>query len=350
MRPGRDYLLGSNFGDLIIKEHPEGWAAGFILNTTDQPTKKPNAWPVIKRLLQTRRCPEIRNHAVWDDDHIYNERRDLPVILREAKRSIDIKRQFPSVDVQFSWFCEHKERRATIQKVFKAIRKLPGASTITLVNANWRGDFIYEPGVINEVHGSKSPIPKGVYNYSYDGQNVFDSNIVADKRKFRGARTYYLWCPQDNGRETLTDDTPRPDRKAWMYPQLNDSMIYLWGEKGITTFPLQSGFRVWKSHADQHDIPPEARAHNPVLIIPENVRSVDLIAANGQRIDTMTNAGSFKGGGFRYYIQSSRFGFEVAERAKRISGSPVVTLRAGNQVFGTVNPAFREGTARERAN
>ena len=84
---GIDYLGGANYGNVIINEHPAGWAAGFILNTNEPSWPKRNAWPVIESLARTGRCPLIRVHAIWDDAHTYRPEY-LPIINRVVNEKL----------------------------------------------------------------------------------------------------------------------------------------------------------------------------------------------------------------------------------------------------------------------
>lgn len=334
MRYGLDFLLGSNYGDLILKEFPDQWAAGFILNTTTAPTKKPNAWPVIEALLKTGRCPEIRLHAIWDDKHQYIEKRDLPVILREAKRAEALRGKFPGVKVLFSWFCEHNENASTIKKVYNEVKKV--MPTVTFVNCVWKGAIV--PGITNEVHGGHKP-PPGPFLFSYDGKSCFDSDVEKDKKTYRSAGIFFFWFPQMNGRLKADDKTPRPQRKAWPTSREIDSAIYLSTPSGVGT-KLPKGY-LFKSHADRHLTPPEPRAGKPVLIAPVANAKIHLTTRSGQVVDSFKYAGSFTGGGYRYY--AGDWGYLTAEKAKRIQGDNRCQLRVNGKVIAEVNPAFRSG-------
>ena len=99
-----------------------------------------------------------------------------------------------------------------------------------------------------------------------------------------------------------------------------------------------------KSHGDQHTIPPSGKDQKPVYIFAEKVKELILKAQNGAVVDVAKYFGTFEGGGHRYYF--SQWGFELAQKAMRISGSPVCKLFKGSKEVGTINPAFREGSFR----
>lgn len=99
-----------------------------------------------------------------------------------------------------------------------------------------------------------------------------------------------------------------------------------------------------KSHAEQHVVPPEPRAFKPVFIIPPKAARIELVAANGQVVAVSGSPQSYEDGRFRYYF--SQYGYQIAEKATRIQGHPVLKVKVGNQIKGTTNPAFRQGNFR----
>lgn len=329
---GLDYLGGAKFGDLLVREHPEGWASGFFANTFG------NAWPVIERLLATGRCPRVRIHAVWDDRHQYQPKEHDPIITRELRRANALKAKFPTIDVQFSPFCEHNIRGAQLVQLFTKVGN--SAQGLTLVNSVYQGDTL--PGdVVNEVHGTHKK-PRGAYNYSFDGLSAVDANTQKIKEQYCDAQTFYFWVPQFNLRKNTNDTTPRPQRKAVPTSALIDSVIYLHRDKGETKLDRK---HLWKSHADQHEVPiPEQRAHKPVFISPVDARRIELVADNGQVVAVMQRTSNFTDG--RPLYRLPEMGYQVAEKARRIHGKPTVKLVANGKVIGVVNPAFRENAYR----
>lgn len=338
---GLDWLGGANYGDLILREHPAGWAAGFMLNTNDPRWPKSNCWPVIEALLATGRCPRVRLQAVWEDNHTYNPRKHDALIMKELRRAIELKRKFPAVDIQFSPFCEHTARGQMLRQLFNPLLEPAKAGGVRLVNSVWKGDFAFFGDIINEVHGTHRP-PRGVYNYSFDGLSAVDANVEQIKRQYRAAETFYWWHPAMNGRLNTNDRTPRNKRKAWPTSELVDSVIYLRTERGKARLPRT---HIWKTHADRHETPPEPRAYKPVLIAPEKANRAELVADNGQVVAVSQNRLAFNDGRSRYYF--SEYGYQLAEKAVRIQGHPIVRIRIGRKFVGRVNPAFRAGSFRD---
>jgi hypothetical protein len=331
---GLDYLGGARYGDLIVREHPEGWAAGFFANTFG------NAWPVIEKLLATGRCPRVRIHAVWDDRHQYRPKEHDPIIIRESKKAGALAQKFTSVHVQFSPFCEHNMTAEQASAVHLKVLNTPGTGFLFLVNSVYKGAILKH--VINEVHGTHKKPSNGGYNYSFDGLSSVDADAESIKRQYADAQTFYFWVPQFNLRKNTNDATPRPQRKAVPTGALIDSVIYLHRDKGETKLDRK---HLWKSHGDQHSVPvPEPRAHKPVFITPVDAKRIELVADNGQVVAVMPRAGKFTDG--RPLYRLPEFGYQVAEKAVRIHGKPTVKLVANGKVIGIVNPAFRDGSYR----
>ena len=333
MMYGLDYLGGAKFADLVLREHPTGWAAGFFANTFG------NAWPLIAKLLATGRCPRVRVHAVWQDDHKYDPKRDDPVIMRELKAANSLKATFPQVEVQFSPFCEHNIKGAQLRQLFAKVKQAAG--DLTLVNSVMNGDVLPPNVALNEIHGLHKPL-KEPYNYSFDGTPCVDADVEGLKSAHQNVVTFFFWTSQFNGRKNPNDTTPRPQRQAWPTSQLIDSVIYLHNECGAAKLPRN---HLWKSHADQHEVPkPEPRALKPVYILPIKASRVELVADNGQVVAASGGPLPFNDGRFRYYFPD--YGYSMAEKARRIHGKPTVSVRVGGKVVGTVNPAFRAGSFR----
>jgi len=335
---GRDYLGGANYGELIIREHPEGWAAGFILNTNDPKWPKSNMWPVIEKLAATGRCPRIRVHAMWEDNHQYNPGKHDRIINRELLKTLAMRDRFPGVEWEFSPFCERGNSSGN--ELFKKLAA--SAKGLTLVNSVYKSDLVFQATVKNEVHGP-TPKPRGAYNYSTDGSSAIDIDIESLKTTHKDASTFYFWVPQDNGRLNTNDKTARNARKAFPFTgEFMDSIIFLSTAKGKTNLTSQ---HIYKTHADQHSSPePEPRAGKPVLITRVDSRRVDLVADNGQVVGSFGRTGKFTDG--RPLYRGTTFGYLLALKAIRIQGHPVVKLVADGKVIGTINPGFRDGSYR----
>lgn len=205
MKLGIDYLGAGGskeYQRAIIKAHPADFAAGFLLKASGW--KSP--MPCIRRLLKTGKCQVVRIHALWRDGHDFTER-DIAPAVRWAKRVAKLAEDFPDVKIYFSPWLEHRASSALFRKVKRACREvLPKRVKIVCCgNAMPKG--------INEMHHG-GPLP-GKYIFSYDGDDIFESDVRRVKDLHKRALYFFGWSPCFNGKRTLTDDTPRERRTCW---------------------------------------------------------------------------------------------------------------------------------------
>lgn len=321
---GLDFLALPKYADLARREMPEGWALGFFDNTFG------NASPHAERILDTGRVPLMRVHLLWSDPHSFGDK-DIKQVRKLARKYQALKQKYPSAIVEISPFCEHNLKNP--DKYLDIVKQ--EAPDCKPVNTPDKGAF--SKRYKNEVHHANKR-PQGRYNFSYDGASCVDADVEKDKAFHSGADIFFFWASQFNGRKTTKDTTPRPQRKAWPTSELIDSIIYLHRSAGNVTLPKNW---LWKSHAEQHTTPAEPRAWKPVFIIPPKVSRVELVADNGQVIAVSAGPQPYEDGRFRYYF--NQFGYQLAEKAMRIQGHPIVTARTGGREF-KLNPAFRGGS------
>jgi len=336
MRYGLDFLGIGKYGKIATDEFPDNFALGAFTNVSGFG----DALPAIEGVLKTGRCPEVRLHLHWEDDH--KKKSDtFKKIEKEAKRVGAFFSKFPNIERKCSGWCEHTlSAQDAVQLRNIVMNHMP--SGVQYVNSPWiKGGGKTIDG-INEIHGNKEKPLSGAYNYSYDGQSSVDANVETDKNKYKDCDTFYLWIPQFNGRLTTEDKTPRDKRKAWPNSKQIDSVIYLSTPSQVDG-KMPKGY-IFKTHADQHTTPAEPRASKPVLIAPVKASKAELICSNGQVVGTLNYFGSFTGGGYRYYL--GEYGYIIAEKARRITGSPVCTLRINGKSICKVNAAFRSGSFR----
>ena len=333
---GLDHLGIAKYGQLAADEHPDGWALGAFSRVDGFG----DALPAVEKVIKTGRCPRVRLHLMWKDDHKFSSI-DFHYIAKEARRVKCLIVKYPHIDWRVSGACEHTlkaDKAGELKRI--VMREMP--TGVTYVNTPWiKGGGALLGNTINEVHGAEARPPKGAHQFSFDGSSCVDSDVTAIKARFSKADTFFFWGPQANGRLTTQDKTPRPQRKAFPTARYIDSWIYLSGDRGAVKLPKN-----WliKSHADQHTVPPEPRAGKPVCIIPIKAREIKFTTTAGQVIATASYYGPFSGGGYRYYI--SDWGYLLAEKAKRISGTPTVEVRVNGKLYGTTNLAFRQGEFR----
>ncbi len=343
--PGLDYLGGAKFCDAILEAHPPGAAAGFFIDTFG------DAIPCIDRLAASGKATTFRVHLAWSDTHQFNPR-DFDGIAAKARRLNGLAKKYPTYSFYVSGACEHNlnEVQAKIlrAKVLAQCQDCKG-----YVNTPWRGARI---DGLNEIHGfpkdkrGRPTKPTGAYLVSFDGVAAVDSDIGAWEAAHSDALIRFLWEPRFNGRWETNDNTPRPKRRGFADAKLIRSLAYVWNGKGsVRQLP-----RKWvqKSHSENHGTG-DGRAEKPVELIRINADSIDWVATNGVRLASakqyrppLTSSGfSKKEPGHRFY--APMWGYELAEKARAVSGSRLVYLRVKGKNYGPINPAFREGSYRQ---
>lgn len=345
---GLDYLLAANYSKettaLCVKEHPLGWAVG-VFSTLPEGG---DARPFVEAILKTGRCPSVRVHLMWKDAHNFSES-DFPKIEAEAKKWLPLIKKYSKVAFTLSGACEHNLNEVSAKrlrdKVQNAVNDLAKYANTPLIG---KGALINDTDnqTINEFHGSSAKIAGNKEaNFSFDGSSAFDSDVANVKKNCFSSRegVFFLWVPQFNMKRKADEKKPRPERKVTLSSDLIDSVIYLSRDTGAVNLSPKN---IYKSHCEQtlDDTAKDIRGNRPVIIVPEKANELQLVASNGQVVATAKYYGPFTGGGYRYYCSS--FGYQIAEKAKRIQGSTVVKLMAGKKLIGTINPAFRAGKFR----
>lgn len=317
-----DYLGGAKFKDVILKEHPDGWGAGCFAQAFS------DALPIIDQLLATGRCPHLRVHLCWDDNHRYGDQ-NIPAIKKEAARYEKLHQKYPNITFELSPCCEHELKNP--YKYLDIVKQY--APTCIPVNSpDSKGSMSTK--YKNEVHGNNAKSPrKGAFNFSFDGNSSYDSDVESIKARLSGADIFFFWGANFNGKTKDTDTTPRPNRRAWPSSSYIDSIIYQKDPCGAVSLPNNW---TYKTHSE--------KGYKPVFIIPIRANQILIKARNGQIIDTLKYYGTFVDGRFRYY--STNWGYQSADKAKRIQGDPLVEVWVNGKKYGIINQAFRSGDFR----
>jgi hypothetical protein len=335
-----DYLGGAKFErGLIAREHPAGWGFGCFGTGVFGDSRR-----FAREVFDTGRVPGFRLQAMWsDNNHVYDSGffKALPGELRKW-RIFEPYSKYAAICV--SPFCEHNLSAKMAAEAMKIVRQeLPWA---TPVNSVWRGALL--DNEINEVHGSANAPTKGRYFFSYDGSSAFDENVEADKIKHARAEWFFWWINQFNGNRNGNPDErkPRPQRKHFpkgpLGSNLIDACVYLKNSKGATKIPKR-----WtiKSVSDQAETP-NTRDCKLVILAPREVGLIQLRTSNGQVIAQSRRGDISRDDPSRALFRFPEFGYLIAEKSRRISGSPVCNLVADGKAVGMCNPAFRDGDYR----
>lgn len=323
---GLDYLAGAKYGDIILKEHPVGWAAGFFDTTFG------DVYPVVSKLAQSKRCPLIRIHLLWSDDHTFSEKQ-ITAAFKSARRYQELATRVP-IAIELSLFCEHnlKDPDAFLDKLQMI------APNCRLVNTPLFG--AKSKKYKNEIHNDDPPA-SGPYNYSFDGLNCVDADIELFKAKHSRSEVFFFWHPRFNLKWSMKDKTERPKRRAFPTKEMIRSVIYLHNSKGRTNPPA----KMVKSHAEK-DSEKDQKGDKLLLILDIEAPKVELVTPGGKPVATLPYYDKFSEGGHRYYAKD--FGYQIAEKAQRLGGSPFVRVIVNGKRIGLINPAFRDRVYRNK--
>lgn len=325
---GLDYLGGATYKRVILNNHPKGWAAGFFGKTFG------NAYPTIQALSKTKKCPLIRVHAVWEDNHRYDPDKHDRVFKNQLKRLINVAKKFPSVHYEFSPFCEHTIGKNMLTKIFKDLKKIipKDITNISFVNCPWTGDFIYgDPMIKNECHGKNKVPTQGKYNFSYDGEDCYNSNVEADKDKHSNrGDVFFFWTVSFNLKKNEKEKLTVAERMARDYRPNADNVkqcIMFSNKKVKDTVPS-----TWIIKPMSENVS-DAKS-NKLLVISPKKGTTMLLEKNGKKVATLSRFTPDYDGKARYY------GFY----AGYTYGNDAYDVRLdGIKLQPKINPAFRGG-------
>lgn len=322
---GLDFLGGAKYPDLVRKKLPKGWALGIFLDTFGDASK------LIEQVAKGGKCPAIRVHLAWKDQHDFKPS-EFGKIAKKAEIIEKLARKYKIVQFYISPACEHRlSSSEAVQLLKMTAAKAPSC---VIINNPEKGSGV--PGFLTEKHGDGSETPHAIA--SWDGTSCVDGDVTRWKQLTSKCEIQFLWEPRFNWRRESDDTTPRPKRKGWPDATLIDSVVFLTSNRGnVGSLPSKALF---KTHAENNG-EADHRAEKPVYIHPTKDDFAELVCLNQKVIHSMMYFGPYEGGGYRYY--ASEWGFKLAEKARKLSGSPLVKIRVNGKEFGPINPGFRAG-------
>lgn len=356
---GLDYLgLGSKYWNLrdSLKAFPKGFALGaFDKNVFG------DALPKIRTFLKSGKVSALRVHLWYHKDH---ELCPIEVIQKRAPLYEKLSKDFPDVMIYLSHTCEFMG--GTLVEVKKRVDLLKKLAPHCLpVNSG----AIRIVGIPNEYHAQNDDRNK-LTGYkalrcragdlcSTDGKSAPQMNFTHWKAYQKQASINFAWASRFNLREEYDNaaDLPAPkDRKAYPGEMYIKAVAALFRDEGAAPVFKPCGKvinitnpMVFKTFAE--DGPGEdVRSNKPLLISPAPTgKPLKVVDCNGKQIARFNYFGHYptaKGQYQRHYsgTGSNLYGFQIANKAIKSSGSPFVWLTADNKTFyGPVNPIFRKG-------
>jgi len=326
----------------VLKGVPRGTPLGFFWDTFGPMDKK------FVRLISMG-FKVFRIQAYWSDDHTLVPLDRLQKTLENIKRVADPYKD--NIVLYVSPSCEHNEtNKAKVRATLALVKRIiPYAIP---VNTPYKGAVtsVY----LNEKHGSA---PHTCHMVSTDGTNVYDIDAAKFVERYKSKELCFLWGSRFNLRQITKPGQkppPIPARTAAPDAKYVQSVLRLGQLKGVAPKPAFEYVpfeapNIFKTHAEDSQGTEDVRNNKPVILLNTNAGQVDLIDHKGKVVCTFPRYGSPTNGVSRYYSGRgpNLYGYEIANKAKRQSGSEFVWIKAGNNVYGPVNPAFREGTFRD---
>jgi hypothetical protein len=201
MLVGIDYIGGVNYRKIIAKHHPNGFAAGFLCKASGWK----NGIKAARRLAKTGRCPVMRIHGLWHDDHRFYAV-DIKRAVRQARKVAKLADRFPDIKFYYSPWLEPKNSALYYPKLYRRLTKvLP--STVEIVI----------PGYINAIDEVHHMLPDHTpFIFSFDGRDQRTQDVQRWKRQVYQARLFFGWIYECNGLSGSSDETPRALRKHWL--------------------------------------------------------------------------------------------------------------------------------------
>lgn len=336
---GLDYLGGAKYCDEVLRAHPAGYAAGFFFDTFG------NATGCIDRLVATGRVPAVRVQLTWHDNHTYS-RDEFDAIARKAMAIDRLAAKYPGTSFYVSGACEHTLSAADAKELMKKVlARCPHCAGY--VNVPMNNVMLDTSGgrVFNEVH-ALGPAPRGAYLYSSDGTDLTQIDAEGVQRKYDGARILFGWAPRFN-LSAGGDRLPIEQRTAKPSVEYIRSVERILSPKGAAPAVDHarglSGRELFKSHAE--DMPNgDRRSLHPLFISRTAAKSLQIRATNGSVLGSLRYYGPAPDNGyFRFYIDEALYGYQLAEKAHRASGSNFVVISDGKTTWGPFEPSFRYG-------
>lgn len=255
----------------------------------------------------------------------------------------ELSKQF---DTKFyiSHSCEYSSQDVKeVKKRIDLIRKL--APNCTPVLSPWKGVTI--PGVQVEVHG-KTVAKKG-QGISYDGGSKGEAVYDIDAPKWikqsedNGADYILAWGPRFNLTETYGGAKPPPpsERTAAPSGKFVKGVCRLFADPGpvpSANFKFNSlkGEQLLKTWAEDME-GNNPRDNLPVLMVPDVAGAAICITCTGQQICALPRYNDPKPHKLeRYYsgLGPKLYAWEIADKAKALSGSPWYWIKFPNKIYG----------------
>lgn len=309
--------------------------------------------PNVKKIIEQCGCKTIRVHLWWDGNNAPAQSAHAPApldfIRHHAPQWEQLAQEYPTVKFYVSPSCEYRPTPLPyLQQMINIVEQL-APSCIPILTPE--GNAAILPGAIKEEHGSGATANANE-TCSWDGQSCVDGNMTQWKKTNENAIIKFLWVELFNMKEAHNMQAPN-DRTASPNQKDYESIIRLVSDIGsplgpnftghIVPFSRPNLYKVWAE-----DLPGQnPRDKKPLVIIKEDVPSIDAVDYKGKSLGKFIRFGPYPGGLTRYYSgmpgAMELYGWQIADKCMAQSGSPWGWFKVGNTYYGPVNFSFRAG-------
>lgn len=316
MRFGLDFLFAPKYENTAVAGLPADWATGCFWNIAG------NSVPFAKKVLD-KGCPHFRSAGLWSDAHSYGKS-DVPELQKMAHAFQILAVANPQAKIEISCFCEHQLNNPDFyHDIIK--NEAPNCFPINTPEPGGAWSTKYK----NETHGAgqhQDPTNRsgdgGINNY--DDLNI---DITTQKQTHSSCEVFFFWTSWCNGKFSMNDNMPRPNRTGW--PTLKDiqAMVYLANDRGSVHLDPH-----WllKSNSEQHSAN-DPKGNKLMFIAPVHGDKI-ILKRDGKVVDILPYFGTYTDGRFRYYSQHQ--GWQVGAN---------IEVWLNNKQHGLVNCGFRMG-------
>jgi hypothetical protein len=205
--------------------------------------------------------------------------------------------------------------------------------------------------MINESHNVYKKIIKPCF-VSTDGVDAFNIDANLYRRRFSDyCEITFLWGSRFNLREDSDNLPPPKERTAIPDEKYMRAVIALSEREGIAPEPTFRGTVIpfskpllYKSFSEDKE-GKDIRANKPMTITRSTSPELIAVDYTGREVCRFRYFGDYPPTLERHYsgTGSNLYGYEIADRARRLSSHPHVWFKDGVNYYGPVNPVFRKG-------
>lgn len=301
--------------------------AGWFANSWKESPGDP--YPKAKRILQSEKFSCARVQGFWSYQH-------KPASLAIVKQQVKIWARLQDEagkKIYFSPSCEYDKStpKSLVKQWIATIR----AAGLTPVLTPMGGPVV--PGVLIEKHGDKVT---GSQCFSTDGQSAVDCDF-AKLIKLNSTAEYGLaWIPRYNC--SVAGANPPPAQRVHA-PSVRDIRM-VDALFDACTYGDLTGKQLYKLAAEDKGTG-DPRANKPLLILKEKAEFAAILDSKGGLLCKFPYYDTYLNDGHRYYSGSGPrlYGYEIAELARKNTGSDVICVRVGTKVYRIGSGQFRHG-------